>query len=508
MAEPTRTYEQALACLDKLQSNQATVAMVADPYQDMNKFAISEMIGWVKKAGYSVDDFNRLRIIHVAGTKGKGSVCAMIDSILNEYVAVQKRHAVGSEMNPSGTKQLGRVGLYTSPHLITPRERIRLDGKPISQKLFAKYFFELWDTFTASATNQRHPNPAGVDTKPAYFRYLTIMALHVFLREGVETAIMECGIGGEYDSTNILSAEAVTVSIITKLGIDHVGMLGDSIDKIAWHKSGIMRNGVKCFTVPQLAPALSVLQSRGAESGAMLMVVNVRSEIADGAIQLKLQGEFQKDNASLAIAATGAHLKQIGYTAVLETKPPTIPLEFQRGLEHVSWDGRCQVRKEGNIEWHIDGAHTKDSLYEAAKWFVDKWQANGRKPAMLIFNSQLRDAPELARSLHESLERTAGAGSGGVFEAAAFAANTPFTADVVAKPAYPDVQVQRDTANAWKQLRASERCSVHGSVEGAVEEARQVARARFPETYQVLVTGSLHLVGGFLRVLGTRPEDL
>lgn len=511
-----RTYQHALAQLEQLQSNQTVVSMVSNANaggRDPNLDAMPEMLDWVKKAGYSVEDFNKLRVVHVAGTKGKGSVCAMIDSILNEYVAVQKAGQPGglaanqmgglaaSPYPDQNEKKLGRVGLYTSPHLKSPRERIRLDGQPISQLLFAKYFFELWDAFSNSAAAQNHPDPRSAATKPAYFRYLTIMALHVFMRENVETAIIECGIGGEYDSTNILQKQAVTVSVITKLSIDHVPMLGNTLDRIAWHKAGIMKKGVHCFTPPEPEEAMTVLKRRAAEIGAWLMIVNRRSQIESGECKLKLEGDFQKDNASLAIVAAGRHLKEIGFGDVLAAT--SLPATMKNGLDKVQWEGRCQVKKERNVEWYIDGAHTPDSIYEAAKWFTEKWNANGRFPAMLIFNSQLRDAPQLARVLSESLDQLTGRER--VFQIAAFVANTAFTRDIV-KP-YPDLQLQRETAEAWTQLGGSAQTTVYGSIEGAIEEARQIARARYPQPFQVLITGSLHLAGGFLKVIGGNSAE-
>ena len=113
--------------------------------------------------------------------------------------------------------------------------------------------------------------PRNIDGMPVYFHYLTLMALHCYLDAGVGTAVIECGIGGEYDTTNILERPLTTG--ITSLGIDHEAMLGDTIEDIAWHKSGIFKPGAPAFTAPQPEAALVVLQERAKERNAELYTV-------------------------------------------------------------------------------------------------------------------------------------------------------------------------------------------------------------------------------------------
>ena len=196
-------------------------------------------------------DFDRLKPIHIAGTKGKGSTSAFVSAILSQY-------------RPSARPS--KIGLYTSPHLRFVRERIQLNNQPISEEKFARYFFDVWDRLEAAAKSAETPTDA--PTKPVYFRYLTLMALHAYLEEGVDTAVVECGIGGEYDSTNILARPSVTA--VTSLGIDHVAMLGSTLPEIAWHKAGIFKENVPAFTVPQPKSALAVLHARADERRAPL----------------------------------------------------------------------------------------------------------------------------------------------------------------------------------------------------------------------------------------------
>jgi folylpolyglutamate synthase len=167
-------------------------------------------------------DFNAFNAVHIAGTKGKGSTSAFVESILRHYHASQ---------SPNGGFPF-KTGLYTSPHLLEVRERIRINGQPLSQLDFAHYFFECWDKLTATCAGSG-------TTMPTYFRFLTLMAFHVFLREKVDAAVVEVGIGGAYDATNILEKPAVCG--VSSLGFDHQAILGETLPEIAWHKCGIFK---------------------------------------------------------------------------------------------------------------------------------------------------------------------------------------------------------------------------------------------------------------------------
>lgn len=496
-----RTYSDALSLLNSLQSNKTIVKEIKQSDRDMNLDAIPEMLEWVRKAGYKVEDFNKLRVIHVAGTKGKGSVCAFIASILQQYGHVSDIPQAATEDVKQNlgmeAKGLGKIGLYTSPHLVTVRERIRINNDPISQSLFTSHFFNLWDRFSASAAAAGHANPIDPETKPGYFRYLTIMALHVFLHEGVRTAIIECGIGGEYDSTNILTKEAVTVATITRLGIDHVGVLGTTLEEIAWHKSGIMKEGIECLTVPQEPEAMRVLKYRAREKKAGLNVIERMEAIEMEGVRIGLEGDFQKDNASLAVAVARTHLNKTGFGDVLRDK--NLPAEFLRGLEHVKWEGRCEVIKEGSIEWCIDGAHTMESINITAQWFASKLQKGTKRQAMLIFNQQDRDGAALALALHLGLERATGARH--IFSNAVFCTNNPYKLGVD-EDGTGGLGVQRLIANAWNEFEPDTEIEIYSSIEEAVESARELSKDS--EKLLVLITGSLHLVGGFLQVLRGR----
>lgn len=311
------------------------------------------MISWLSRIGYTPSDLNKLNLLHVAGTKGKGSTSAFIASILNQYCS-------------SGA--VSKVGLYTSPHLRAVRERIQINGRPMDEDMFAKYFFEVWDRLEESAVKEGRD----VKDKPVYFRFLTLVAFHAYLREGVDTAVIEVGIGGEYDSTNVM--EKPTVVGITSLGIDHVGVLGDTIEEIAWHKAGVFKKGVPALVVPQAEEAMEVIRKRAEEREVeKLEVVEVGQwgEIVDGSVTLGLEGEFQKGNAALAVGMVKEHLRRLGKDSGIK-EGETLPGEVKRGLEGVKWPGRCQTVVEGDLEWSIDGAHTVESLEAAGKWYGEK----------------------------------------------------------------------------------------------------------------------------------------
>lgn len=495
--------------------------------------------------------FDSLNVIHVAGTKGKGSTSAFISSILCQYKT---------------QSSLTKVGLYTSPHLRSVRERIQINNEPLSETLFTRYFFEIWDRLETSAAAQNLPTTS----KPIYFRFLTLVALHAYLSEGVRTAVIECGIGGEYDSTNIVTRP--TVCAVTSLGIDHTAVLGNTIAEIAWHKAGIFKRTTtsgQVFTVDTQPPAaMAVLQARAQEKGLSLHVVPRHPEIASGAVPLGLAADFQKTNASLAVAVAAAHMRTLGIEESqtlhspqadsLDSTPATsLPSRFRAGLAATRWGGRCETRRDGNITWHLDGGHTLESIKLAAEWFasciialappaapgprVDSaidamptLRAKARAPRrILLFNQQTRDAASLAQALHSALTaalvearsdmRRSGVNDGAepLFAHILFSTNVTFGAGAGYKPDLLSINtsatdvaslsVQRGLADTWRKLEGEcdakseycgEKCTVEvqDTLEAAIARIRKLAG---DEECVVLVTGSLHLVGGVLEVLET-----
>ncbi|KAK4144808.1 folylpolyglutamate synthase [Dichotomopilus funicola] len=541
-------YALALDRLAQLQSNRAITALFepkpitstdsknAGKPADLNALAIPEMLAWLQRAGYtpaSLAADSPLRVVHVAGTKGKGSVSALVAGVLGEYPPAK----VSSSSSGFGSEEElpAQVGLYTSPHVLSHRERIALNNTPISRAKFARYVNQVWDRLTdaarqeaALASSSSNPSSvsvpisesdlAGPATKPFYFRFLTLVALHAFVREGLTHAVVECGIGGEYDSTNIFAPESVTATVVTQLGLDHVGMLGDTVAKIAWHKSGVFKPGVKAFTRrlsgKDQQGVMEVLRQRARERGAELVEVGDEEvEKWGGVAGARLEGPFQKYNMALAVYAAREHLVRCGVE--FEGRFGTdrwelgdIPEGFVRGLRKASLRGRCEVVREevgdGNgavvINWHVDGAHTDDSLAGVGKWFAERTRrvdgdgdGEGKTERVLVFNQQERDPGPLLKAL------LSGAGQG-LFNHAIFTRNeeTPPTGN-----GQVDLAKQTTAQQTMNEVDTTAHTSVQDSVQGTVEQVRRIAAEaeKNAKTCDVLVTGSFHLVGAVLRTI-------
>ncbi len=288
----------------------------------------------------------RLRFIHVAGTNGKGSTCAMLDSALRA----------------SGV----RSSLYTSPHLVDFRERIRVDGRMIPEEAAAEGL-----TLLRAASR-------GWDHAPTFFELATALAAWWFAREGAEVVVWETGMGGRLDATNAVTP---LVSVITPVGMDHAQWLGNTLAEIAAEKAGIIKPGVPVVSAPQEDEVRAVLEARADEAGAPLRFV---AEPCDWPVGL--QGLHQRWNAALALAALdAAGLVSDGVAR-------------RRALASVSWPARFQ-RCERNIV--IDGAHNA----HAAAALVETWRAAfGDFKGRLVFGA-LRDKD--TRALLVSLRQIA-----------------------------------------------------------------------------------------------------
>ena len=345
--------------------------------------------------------------MHVAGTKGKGTTCAFVNSILAQY-----HERYGSPR---------QVGLYTSPHLLSVCERIRINSRPISEEKFTKYFFELWDALAHGARRK------GADPrqKPFYFRYLTLLSFHAFLRENVDVAIYEVGVGGQFDSTNVMAKPAATG--ITSLGIDHVQVLGNTVEEIAWHKAGIMKTGTPAYTVWQPEGAMQVLKRRAEERQVTLREVPIGNCLSEVAIEP--DEDYQKRNASLAIVLAAQALARVDVSKMEPDDLPrtftsdpipnasevldhSLPPLFKTGLTSTIWRGRGETVERPYGRWLLDGAHTKESLEIVSDWYgrtIQKGKSERQEDPLciLVFNQQeeFRDARGLIDTVQQTLWR-------------------------------------------------------------------------------------------------------
>lgn len=284
------------------------------------------------------EDLDRLNVIHVAGTKGKGSTCAFTRSFLEAH-----GHTTGYPK---------KIGLYTSPHLKVVQERIQIDSQSIRKDLFAKYVFEVWNSLNFEG-----------QPKPRYLQLLLLVAVHTFIREKVDVAICETHNGGEYDATNVFPHPVATG--IATIGMDHVLQLGPTIENIAWHKSGIFKSGSPAFSVGQESQVAAVLRRRASDKNVSLDFVE--DDTVNNSDVLAMKTAVQRKNASLAQKLANAYLLQ---------KQPTpchtlTPLEIREGVERFNWIGRFQQIVHGDHSWFLDGAHNEMSVQYAAQWFAD-----------------------------------------------------------------------------------------------------------------------------------------
>lgn len=244
---------------------------------------------------------NFYRTIHVTGTNGKGSVCAMLAEILKA--------------------QGLRVGLFTSPHLESYCERIKINGKNISEEDFAEMIFRVKDCNVAAT----------------HFETLTVAAFLYFKLRAVDVAVVEVGLGGTFDSTNIITPE---LSVITTVALDHENVLGD-LKNIALNKAGIIRPNVPTVTGATGEP-LEIIRRVAAEKNSPLYEVN-SSKLKAQSLKLNLHGEYQKFNAAIAIKA--AQVLGIDDEKIFPA------------LKDVHWPGRFEVIKNSSGVVVIDGAH-------------------------------------------------------------------------------------------------------------------------------------------------------
>ena len=254
---------------------------------------------------------DKLKCIHVAGTNGKGSVCAIIASILKE----------------NGQK----VGLYSSPHIYKYTERIKTNGKDIPDNIFAKYVFEI----SSLAENNNIPLTE--------FEILTAVMFKYFYDENVDIVVLETGLGGRFDATNVIKSNLC--SIITHIDLDHTDRLGNTKEKIAFEKAGIIKPNCTVIT----SEGYEAIKDRADECNSLLIMVN---PIADTS-KLVLKGTYQKENLSLALEAINFVFPGISQEVI------------DKGLSKVTHPCRFEYIENKNLL--IDGAHNPNGIRELKK---------------------------------------------------------------------------------------------------------------------------------------------
>ncbi|CAN9512772.1 unnamed protein product [Ophioblennius macclurei] len=490
-----RTFQGALCVLSSLQNDVAASQRLHDRRKHPG-LQLQSMQGFLQCTGISVDELDQLNIIHVTGTKGKGSTCAFTERIL-------RNHGL-------------RTGFYSSPHLVHVRERIRINGWPISRRLFTKYFWETIERL--EDTKDVHGG-----SMPLYFQLLTLLAFHVFLQEKVDLAVVEVGIGGQYDCTNVIRRPWVCG--VSSLGLDHCSLLGDTLEEIAFQKAGIFKPGVPAFTVTQKSEALTVLQRRANQVQCPLVVCPElhQYEAAVGPISLGLAGSHQRLNASLALQLSFSWLQRhkaerradsstytsSGIDSQIVSYQPSVAM--LRGLQETEWLGRSQTLSHGPVTYYLDGAHTTDSMQACISWFTQETlRRDCRLLKVLLFNTTgERDSATLLSPLVAC-----------GFHFALFCPNVSQSPTAPHSLSEQMLDRCRENQNIWENLNAPQEQQLCRSL---VALSRQrslvfpcilsalqwINRVKQPSSDAlqgscdvcVLVTGSLYLVGGALKLL-------
>ncbi len=327
------TYEEAVKFVDSFINYERTIS-----WEYPEAFKLDRMSALAKELGNPQKSFESILI---AGSKGKGSVAAILSSILR--------------MDDL------RVGLYTSPHLVSVRERIQVNGLPINETRFIEIVLLLRKILEDYAWRK---NP------PTYFEILTAMAFYYFKEMKVQVAVLEVGLGGIYDSTNIVEAK---VAGIAPISLEHTDKLGKTVSKIAVQKCGIIKGREAVVSAPQLPEVASVIEKTAEEKEAKLLIVgkdikifereyaeeyqrfDIRSSVGNYFnLELRLLGRHQIQNAALAI----------GLAKSLETKTRLKISEkaVRQGILDVGWPGRMEVLDNAKVKIVLDGAHNPESM--------------------------------------------------------------------------------------------------------------------------------------------------
>ena len=473
-----RTFADAVKALDSVIPRKPPAnAPGSSPAQLSNE---QFMRDGFEKLGITTEDMSGLRFVHIAGTKGKGSTGCMCESVFR---------AAGL-----------RTALYTSPHILDVTERIRIDGAPVAEEKFARYFFDVWDVLEAGKSGAE-------DTvlRASFFRLLTLVAVHCFVQEKPDVVILEVGMGGTIDATNFVADPVV--SGITHIGYDHVEVLGHTLTLIAREKAGIARKGVPCLIAPNQDPEAQLsLEARAGEADAVVSTVPAWDALpgSEGVV-LGLEGEHQKQNAALAVALCqvwfertrdggGSRGAAVPYTAV------QLSDVVQQGLQDARWAGRCQtvVLAHGKLRLRIDGAHTDQSIRAARDWFLSV--APEPSACHLLFQCLNRGGD--SATIMKPLAEKTGAFAGAHFAPLLSSKGSIYASSEVAPEALAWVAEQK---SVWEGVAQGTPAAQYGTLTEAVEALMRLAEG-IDKGIDVLVTGSLYLVGDVLKLAKTKQQ--
>jgi dihydrofolate synthase/folylpolyglutamate synthase len=400
------------------------------------KFNLSRMIRFLELIGNPHQDY---ATIHVAGTKGKGSICAMISSILSH----------------SGYT----TGFYSSPHMIDFNERIRIGDHLISHEKIAEYV-----DYLKPFINQVE--------QITTFEITTALAFKYFSDQKVDFAVIEVGLGGRFDATNVITPN---VSVISTISFDHTKILGNTLSKIAFEKSGIIKKNVPVVVSRQKKTAIKMIQNIALEQSSPLInakesfrVVSGHKTLdyqefiihgslsSTGCIKLPLIGDHQLDNARTAFAV----IDELRYQGVKIS-----PTAVKQGFEQVEWPGRFEILQRNPLVI-IDGAHNPDSFRNLAKTI--KEYLTGRKVIFVLGVSADKNIRTMMKIIKPVVDHL-----------------------IITKSAHPramDIEKIQELADA---IGISSVCVER------VEDAKEKAESLTNENSVIIAAGSIFIAGAF-----------
>ncbi len=367
--------------------------------------------------------------VQVAGTNGKGSVCAFLDSICRE----------------AGI----RTGLFTSPHLVSITERIKINGVDVSEEEFAAL------ATTVRGTLERLVAEGRLATVPTYFEQVTAMALVAFAERSVELAILETGLGGRFDATTAAGAE---IAAITRIDLDHQEYLGQTLNEIAAEKAAIIHAGSKVAACQQTRPAMKAIFSRCKEVGVKPRLTTEFLGQGFGLPALGLRGSHQTENAEVALLLAD----------ILREHFDISDQAVVAGLENARHPGRLEYRGR----YLFDGAHNIGGAEALARYLKE----NETRPITLLFGAMRdKEISAILRRLAPLAERL-----------------------ILTRPSNERSSVAGELLADLSRSVSRERVSLTENVLEAVELANTIT----PAEGLILVTGSLYLVGEVKKIVG------
>lgn len=395
------------------------------------------------------DPHRGLKVLHVTGTNGKGSVCAYVASILQS----------------AGY----RVGLYTSPHLVRFNERIQVDRLPIADEDVLR----LWAGMQPAIQSMTAARP--ID-HPTFFEVTTAMAFQYFRERQVNVAVVEVGMGGRMDATNVVDG---LVSVVTRVDLEHTEHLGKTVTRIAREKSGIIKPSSRCVTLAQ--EALPVIEARCREIHVPVLVVGrdvhadrrehdlqgqrvrLLGPFGELEVQTPLLGPFQVENVALGVSAV-MELQSAGFAVPDEA--------FQEGVRGVRWPARVQLVRERPMTF-VDGAHNRAATEALATSLRDLFP--GRKVSLVVGILNDKDLKGMAAALGPLASRV-----------------------YAGRPKTHRAFDAQEVADAFRPYSESVACpTIRDAIQAAMSEAQ-------PEDV-MLITGSIYTAGEALDHFGIRP---